>query len=308
MKNGIFSIGIKGELLVFLSAMGFATMGVLGKMAYRYGLNTTTLLFLRFFIAAIILFLVSHFLKRPLKLNAKDGIIAFGFGFIGYNLVSFCYFYSLNFIPASLTAVIFFTYPIFVTLFSFAFFKEKLKPNKILSLILGSVGILSIVSPGKAQVDYRGIIFSLLGGILYAFYVLELSLPRVKKIDSVKMSCYTNIFAALGMGIAALVSNTFIYPINIFALSYAALIGIFATSVAMLALFAGVKRIGAVKGSIIANMEIVIACILGAVFLNEKMGIYQLMGAVLIITSAIMVSLPSKALKKVSLENSFEVK
>ena len=76
----------------------------------------------------------------------------------------------------------------------------------------------------------------------------------------------------------------------------------------MLALFAGVKRIGAVKGSIIANMEIVIACILGAVFLNEKMGIYQLMGAVLIITSAIMVSLPNKALKKVSLENSFEVK
>lgn len=310
MKNGIFSIGIKGELLVFLSAMGFATMGVLGKMAYSYGLNTTTLLFLRFFIAAIILFLVSHILKRPLKLNAKDGIIGFGFGFgfIGYNLVSFCYFYSLNFIPASLTAVIFFTYPIFVTLFSFAFFKEKLTPNKILSLILGSVGILSIVSPGKAQVDYRGIIFSLLGGILYAFYVLGLSLPRVKKIDSVKMSFYTNIFAALGMGIAALVSNTFIYPINIFALSYAALIGIFATSVAMLALFAGVKRIGAVKGSIIANMEIVIACILGAVFLNEKMGIYQLMGAVLIIISAIMVSLPNKALKKVSLENSFEVK
>ena len=302
MKNGIFSIGIKGELLVFLSAMGFATMGVLGKMAYSYGLNTTTLLFLRFFIAAIILFLVSHILKRPLKLKGKDGLIAFGFGFIGYNLVSFCYFYSLNFIPASLTAVIFFTYPIFVTLFSFAFFKEKLTPNKILSLILGSVGILSIVSPGKAQVDYRGIIFSLLGGILYAFYVLGLSLPRVK------MSFYTNIFAALGMGIAAIVSNTFIYPINIFALSYAALIGIFATSVAMLALFAGVKRIGAVKGSIIANMEIVIACILGAVFLNEKMGIYQLMGAVLIITSAIMVSLPSKALKKVSLENSFEVK
>lgn len=308
MKNGIFSIGIKGELLVFLSAMGFATMGVLGKMAYSYGLNTTTLLFLRFFIAAIILFLVSHILKRPLMLKIKDGLIAFGFGFIGYNLVSFCYFYSLNFIPASLTAVIFFTYPIFVTLFSFVFFKEKLTPNKILSLVLGSVGILSIVSPGKAQIDYRGIIFSLLGGILYAFYVLGLSLPRVKKIDSVKMSFYTNIFAALGMGIAAIVSNTFIYPINIFALSYAALIGIFATSVAMLALFAGVKRIGAVKGSIIANMEIVIACILGAVFLNEKMGIYQLMGAVLIITSAIMVSLPSKALKKVSLENSFEVK
>ncbi len=87
MKNGIFSIGIKGELLVFLSAMGFATMGVLGKMAYSYGLNTTTLLFLRFFIAAIILFLVSHILKRPLKLNAKDGIIAFGFGLkLGFGL------------------------------------------------------------------------------------------------------------------------------------------------------------------------------------------------------------------------------
>jgi len=138
--------------------------------------------------------------------------------------------------------------------------------------------------------------------------VLGLSLPRVKKIDSVKMSFYTNIFAALGMGIAAIISKTYIYDINIYALTYASLIGIFATSVAMLALFAGVKRIGAVKGSIIANMEIVIACILGAVFLNEKMGIYQLMGATLIISSAIMVSLPNKTLKNVSLENSLEAK
>ena len=146
-----------------------------------------------------------------------------------------------------------------------------------------------------------------MGGVLYAFYVLGLSLPQVKKINSIKMSFYTNIFAALGMGIGALLSNSFVHPITAPAIGYAALIGIFATSVAMLALFAGVKRIGAVKGSIIANMEIVIACILGAVFLKEHMGIYQLMGAALIITSAVMVSLPQKNIKAVvSLENSLE--
>ncbi len=307
MKNGIFSIGIKGELLVFLSAMGFATMGVLGKMAYSHGLNTTTLLFLRFFIAAIILFSASLFFKKSLKMSKKDILIAFVFGCIGYNLVSFCYFYSLNFIPASLTAVIFFTYPIYVTIFSFILFKEKLTPNKILSLTLGIVGILAIVSPGKAHIDYRGIIFSLIGGVLYAFYVLGLSLPDVKKIDSIKMSFYTNVFAALGMGIASMLTDSFIFTINAQAMGYAILIGIFATSFAMLALCAGVKRIGAVKGSIIANMEIVVACILGAVFLKEQMGIYQLMGATLIITSAVMVSLPNKNIRKVSLESILEV-
>ena len=307
MKNGIFSMGIKGELLVFLSAMGFATMGVLGKMAYSHGLNTTTLLFLRFFIAAIILFSASHFFKKSLKMSKKDIIIAFLFGFLGYNLVSFCYFYSLNFIAASMTAVIFFTYPIFVTIFSSLFFKEKLTRSKILSLTLGTVGILALVSPGKAHVDYRGIIFSLIGGIVYAFYVLGLSHPAVKKIDSIKMSFYTNVFAALGMGTIAIISKSIIFPISAVAMGYAMLIGIFATSFAMLALFAGVKRIGAVKGSIIANMEIVIACLLGAVFLKEHMGIYQLMGATLIITSAIMVSLPSKKIRKASLELSLEI-
>lgn len=306
MKNGIFSIGIKGELLVFLSAMGFATMGVLGKMAYRNGLNTTTLLFLRFFIAAIILFFASYFFKKSLKISKKEILIAFVFGFIGYNLVSFCYFYSLNFIPASITAVIFFTYPIYVTIFSFVLFREKLTHNKILSLTLGIVGILAIVSPSKAHIDYRGIIFSLLGGILYAFYVLGLSHPDVKKIDSVKMSFYTNAFAASGMAASSIITNSFIFPINKLALGYAILIGIFATSFAMLALCAGVKRIGAVKGSIIANMEIVVACILGAIFLKEHMGIYQLMGAVLIITSAVIVSLPNKSIRNASLESILE--
>ena len=124
MKNSVFSKSFKGELLVFLSAMGFATMGVLGKMAYSHGLNTTTLLFLRFTIAAFILFFASHVFKKSLKMSLKDVLISFIFGFVAYNMVSFCYFYSLNYIPASLTAVIFFTYPIFVTIFSFLIFKN----------------------------------------------------------------------------------------------------------------------------------------------------------------------------------------
>ncbi len=289
MKNSI-----RGELLVFLAAMGFATMGVFGKMAYAYGLNTTTLLFLRFLVASVILFLATYIINKTIKIEPKDCLIAFGFGFIGYTLVSFCYFYSLNFISASLTAVIFFTYPIFVTIFSFVFLKEKLTRNKITSLILGTLGILLIVSPGETKMDYRGILASLAGGVIYAFYILGLSIPRVKKIDSLKMSAYMNMFATLAMGLAAVVSRTFIFPVNIYAFTYASLIGIFATSVAMLALFAGVKKIGAVKGSIIANMEMVITCILGAIFLSEKMGISQFIGAGLIITSAIIVSLPNR--------------
>lgn len=86
-----------------------------------------------------------------------------------------------------------------------------------------------------------------------------------------------------------------------------ALLGIFATSVAMLALLQ-VKRIGAVKGSTECKYGNSNCLYTRGSISKEKMGIYQLMGTVLIITSAIMVSLPNKALKKVSLENSFEVK
>ncbi len=288
----------KGELFVVISAVGFGTMGVLGKLAYKEGLNTQTLLTLRFIFASLILFVILKLKGKSVKIPAEHIKSYFFLGSILYTLVSFFYFFALNYISASLTVVIFFLYPIYVTIISIVFLKDKLTKIKLICLIVSFVGIYIIVSPGNAQVNMTGIILSLIGGLLYAFYVVFLGYSNIKYTDSLTTGFYINLFAAFGMGTWAFTTQNFIYPINSQALMYSILLGLFASAVAIMAFFAGVKLIGAVKASIIANVEPLAAVILATVILSETLSMTQLFGGLLIIVAVITISLPSSIVIK----------
>ena len=49
----------KGFLLVLISSIGFGTLGLWGKMAYQLGMTPLEVLFLRYALAAVILWIVA---------------------------------------------------------------------------------------------------------------------------------------------------------------------------------------------------------------------------------------------------------
>ncbi len=69
-------------------------------------------------------------------------------------------------------------------------------------------------------------------------------------------------------------------------------IAIASTVVAILAMFAGMARIGAARASILSTLEPVITVILAALLLRESLGITQLVGGVLIVVSALLLNMP----------------
>lgn len=288
----------KGELFVIISAIGFGTMGVIGKLAYKEGLNTQTLLTLRFLFASLLLFIILKVKGKSLKIPRAHIKSYFFLGTILYTLVSFFYFFALNYISASLTVVLFFLYPIYVTVISIVFLKDKMTTIKLICLIMSFLGIFIIVSPGNAQINMTGIILSFIGGFLYAIYVLLLGASNIKHTDSLITGFYINIFSAFGMGTWAFASQNFIYSINAAAFGYAVLLGLFASAVAIMAFFAGVKLIGPVKASIIANVEPLAAVLLATIVLSESLSLTQLLGGLLIIAAVIIISLPSSIVIK----------
>ena len=130
MKN---KKNIRGILLVALSAASFGFIPVFAKIAYSSGTSTYTLLFLRFLVATVFMFVFLLVKKLPLP-TKKEMLIFFLLGAIGYAGESFCYFTALNYASSSTVALLFYTYPALVMLGSASVFKEKITIKKAPSI------------------------------------------------------------------------------------------------------------------------------------------------------------------------------
>lgn len=69
--------GLGGVFLVAVSAVSFGLMPIFAKVAYAAGISTHTLLFLRFSVAAVLMFAL--FFARRLPMPSKKEILAFFF-------------------------------------------------------------------------------------------------------------------------------------------------------------------------------------------------------------------------------------
>src|SRR5437870_3975752 len=104
-----------GSLLCLASAAAFGTMAIFGKLAYGEGADVTTLLAVRFTLAAAVLWVVVLARGGMPRLARRDVGMALGLGACGYALQAGLYFSALERIDASLLSLLLYTYPALVT-------------------------------------------------------------------------------------------------------------------------------------------------------------------------------------------------
>lgn len=119
------SIILKGYLFVLISASADATLPIIGKIAYNNAIYPANLLFLRnvFSFFLLSLYLIIH---HKAVLSKSPLVLLQGLMIALQEL--FFYFY-LQYLPASIATIIFYTYPIIVAVMAAFFFKEKNVPG-----------------------------------------------------------------------------------------------------------------------------------------------------------------------------------
>ena len=98
-------------------------------------------------------------------------------------LALICIFYAIRNMPLSISTVIQYTYPIFISIFAGIFINEKITRNIIIASIIGWLGILIIINPTQlsninVEVEYTSIFIAFLGSICTA-----LAYVTVKKLS-----------------------------------------------------------------------------------------------------------------------------
>ncbi|MBF5045338.1 EamA family transporter [Aggregicoccus sp. 17bor-14] len=278
-----------GLLLVALSGASFGALGLFGRLAYASGTDVPTLLFLRFTLAGLVLAAVMR--VRGERFPRGRVLLALCLlGGVGYVSESLAYFGALALAPAGLVALLLYLYPALVALLSVWVERERLGPGKLAAVALAFAGTcltLDLSGAGGA-VRPLGIALGVLSAFIYALYILASA--RVLR-HAGALGASTVITLSAGAVYAGLVlARGPRWPQTGVGWSAVGGLALLGTVVAVLALLAGMARVGAVSAALLSTMEPLVAVLLGALFLHERLSAAQGVGGACILAAVVLLA------------------
>jgi len=286
----ILSEDKKGILVTALSATGFGAMPVIAQIAYSYGSNVTTLLFLRFTIASLIFLLILKLSNITYDISKEDTFRLIVLGAAGYGLLSSLYFFGISLIPASLSGFLLYSYPAIVTILAFLGREEPLYRENFISLIVAIIGLAMILGPVFTSINLLGVGSILAAAFAYAIYILA-SNRVLKRVNWLSGSTVVTISAAFFF----LVTGIFRGNLHLNIISYEIMLSgiglaIFSTIIAVAGFYLGISLIGPSRASIVSSVEPLVTVVLSTLFFAERLTFTQFFGGLLIILSIIILN------------------
>jgi len=273
-------------LLCIASALCFGAMAIFGRFAAASGVDTTTLLLLRFSMAAALLWALVAVRRERLP-RGRDLAVLVGMGAIGYAGQAFGYFSALEHASAGLVALLLYLHPVIVALLARAVFGHALRPVQLVAIALAVIG--AALTVGNANDGSPlGIAFGVATAAIYAVYILTGS--ALSKETSPIAS--TAVIVTAAGAVFALTAAVRGVRLPGTAGGWAAVIAIAVVcTVAAVALFlAGLERLGPVRATIYSTVEPVFTVVLAALVLGEEVTLLRAGGGALVLGGVLLLA------------------
>ena len=194
-------------------------------------------------------------------------------------------------LPAGFTSVLNATTPLFGTLVAAIWLKERLTVPQMVGLILGFVGVSTLVGPKTltATPDFLGAVCAgLFASLLYA-----IAAPYIKKNLSGIPSVVVATGSQLGAACLLLPALPFTLPAQpppIAVLPPVIALALFSTSLAYILFFRLIQNIGTTRALTVTYLIPVFAMVWGALFLQEAITLTMVLGCGLILGGTAIVN------------------
>jgi len=258
----------------------------MARIAYGAGVDTTTLLALRFGIAAAILLPIA-LARRETWPRGKTLALLVALGALGYGGQSLSFFTALTLAPAGLVALLLYLYPALVAMLSAALLHERLSPAKLGALAIALAGTFLTIGPASSA-EPLGIALGIAAAAIYAVYIVVGS--RVTARVAPQLMATVVIVAAGAVFVTVALARGPAWPQT--STGWIAVIGIalISTVAAIVLFFAGLERVGPTRASVLSTVEPLCTVLLAAVFLNESIAPLQLVGGALILAAVVLLA------------------
>lgn len=267
-----------GVLLILVSGAAFGAMAVLARVAYRTGTDPGTLLFLRFLLAGLAL-AVYMWARRIRFPRGRLLLILALMGGVWYFIQSLAYYTALTVASAGLVVLLLYLYPAMVVLISAVILREPLSRPKLVSLGLALAGTFLTIGPGQGG-EVLGVLLALSAAVLYAGYVI-VGGKVMEQTAAIPATTVVTLSAALSFGGLVASQGPRLPELSI---GWAATLGTAACClIALCAFFAGIERVGPANAAILSTVEPLVAVVLAAFFLGERIAPVRLVGGLCIL-------------------------
>jgi len=280
--------GSLGIVMALASSFGFALIPIFALYAYRGGIGVSTLLFIRFALAAALLFGYLAVTRKPVKqaLPAWPSLALLG---AFYTMQSAFYFTAVRHIPAALASLILYSYPAFVCLLALLFEREKPSVRIIAALGVSLAGVTFVLGTSFGSASLIGVLYALGASAVYSFYitVANRTLRRVEPFTA--MACISLVSSACFAVLGAVLRSLDFRFLPATWLPILALIGI-STLGAIFAFFRSITLIGPNKTAIVSMTEPLFTIGLSALLFAERLTLKQALGGALVLTGTVLIT------------------
>jgi drug/metabolite transporter (DMT)-like permease len=275
------------------SATAFGAMAIFARVAYADGVDTWTLLALRFAIAAACLGVLARIAGEALP-RGGDLAGAVLMGGVGYAGQAATFFTALKLAPAGLVALLLYLHPALVAVLAALFLHEPMTRVKVIALAAALAGLALTVAPALSGGigDFPrlplGIALGLAAAVVYAVYIVG-GTRLTARVAPLALSAVIAASAAL-VFVGVAIGNGPHWPATASGWAAVVAIALVSTVLAISLFFAGLARIGATQASTLSTVEPVVTIALAAVVLGERIAAVQLLGGALILGAVLLLA------------------
>ncbi|WP_316778670.1 DMT family transporter [Pedobacter antarcticus] len=274
----------KSIILMFVASLcwaaGFITMGIVLK-----SVNAFTLLFLRYFITAVVLLPIILKTERLVSPQKKNILPIIGMALFNVLIMNLMMFEGFKTTTGTNISIISAMNPLTIAFWSFLILKLRFRWIQIVGAFLAFFGVLVMVFRGdlNALVSlhyHEGDLWMILAVFSFGLSAI-CSRSATKTISPLNALFYSSI---IGLILLLPVGfNSFAWPEwNILLIAQVLLIGVVSTALAQWFFNLGIKSMGAPESGFIINFNPVFGVLISMIFLGEMPVLGQLIGWIIV--------------------------
>ncbi|MEX2540421.1 MAG: EamA family transporter [Trueperaceae bacterium] len=280
---------LSGYWLIFAAAVLWGLIGLISKGILGEGVSALEIAFWRALLGGAVFLVHAGALGRLRLRSAGDGWPLGGFALVGVSLFFASLILAIDSGGISLAFILLYSAPLFVLIAAWLILGEPLTARKLVLAPLAVLGIALVSGGGGTGVTVSpaSLGWGLLAGLTYSSYYVfgKLILRRYRPV-----TIYAWVLPIGALGLLPFVQFAAKSPLAWLLL---AVLAVLSTYLAYLLYYTGLARVEASRAVLVATVEPVVALTLAALLLGERIGPAGLVGAALILLTAVLASTSS---------------
>ncbi len=290
---------LTGTLAALFTVLVWGTTFIVTKNLMA-DFNAAEILFVRYFIAWVLLSIGSSKEQKCEKAEKKDQIIFFLIALNGLFLYGILEILSMKYTYTSNTSTIVSSAPFFTALFTSLYFKEE-KPSALFYIgfvvAISGVALISFNGATEFGLNPLGDLFALGASIVWGLYTVFVIIAQKKGYSTREINRNIYMWASLTMLLSLPLfglNTDFSRFLNVKTILSLLFLGVVASCICFLTWTYATKSLGAINSSVFIYINPVVTIVFASIFLKERINAVSALGIVLVIAGTVLSSIRRK--------------